>query len=218
MNSTHLKQPLAGLYLLTDPDLTADSGLIPAVAAALQGGVRLVQYRNKEADRMQQLWEVRDLITLCHPLGVPVIVNDSIEVAMESGADGVHLGSEDDSIEQARNRLGGQAIIGASCYNSLDHARNAAAQGASYIAFGRFFPSRSKPDAVHASPALLTEAKAELNLPVCAIGGIDDSNGGTLIDAGADLLAVIHAVLGSKNIQQSATEIAVLFDQGASAP
>ncbi len=203
--------PLSGLYLLTDHHLTDKMGVVPAVAAAIQGGARIVQYRNKHANRERKLWEIRDLITLCKPLGIPLIVNDDTDLAAETGADGVHLGAEDGALADARKLLGKEAIIGVSCYNSLDRAREAAAEGASYIAFGRFFPSQTKPDAVLATPDLLQQAKAELQLPLCAIGGIDHENGGTLVKAGADLLAVIHSVLGAPDITRAATEIAALY-------
>ncbi len=204
--------PDHGLYLLTDYHLTEKTGLIPSVAAAIQGGVRVVQYRNKHATRERKLWEIRDLITLCRPLDIPLIINDEADLAAESGADGVHLGAEDGSIADARNLLGEEAIIGVSCYNSLDRTREAADQGASYVAFGRFFPSQTKPDAVLATPDLLQQAKAELQIPLCAIGGIDHENGGTLVEAGADLLAVIHSVLGAPDITQAAKEIAALYE------
>lgn len=202
---------LSGLYLLTDHHLTERTGVVPAVAAAIQGGARLVQYRNKYANRERKLWEIRDLVTLCRPLGIPLIVNDEADLAAACGADGVHIGSEDGSIESARTVLGEEAIIGVSCYNSLDLARDAAARGADYVAFGRFFPSQTKPDATLASPELLTAAQAELQIPVCAIGGIDGHNGQQLVDAGADLLAVIHAVLGAPDITEAASDIAALY-------
>ncbi len=206
-----MKNKLSGLYLITDRDLTDKPGLVPAVAEAIQGGARIVQYRNKHANKERKLWEISDLITLCRPLGIPLIVNDDTNLAKESGADGVHLGGDDGSIEEARKLLGNEAIIGVSCYNSLDRARMAVEQGADYIAFGRFFPSRTKPDAVHATTEVLTQARAELQLPIVAIGGVDSSNGKSLIDAGADMLAVINAVLGATNIQKAAQDIAELF-------
>lgn len=207
-----MKHALSGLYLITDRQLTDKAGLVPAVAQAIQGGARIIQYRNKHANRERKLWEIADLITLCRPLGIPLIVNDEADLAMESGADGVHLGNDDGSIKEARKLLGNEAIIGVSCYNSLDRARMAAGQGADYIAFGRFFPSQTKPDAVHATNGLLTQAKTELQIPIVAIGGVDSSNGKSLVDAGADMLAVIHAVLGATNIQQAAEDITRLFD------
>lgn len=211
MNST--TPQLSGLYLLTDYHLTEKPGLVPAVAAAIQGGARVIQYRNKYANRARKLWEIHDLLTLCRPLGIPLIINDEADLAAESGADGVHLGAEDGEISTARTLLGDEAIIGASCYNSLSLAHEAATQGASYVAFGRFFPSQSKPEAVQASTDLLVRAKQELSLPVAAIGGITASNGQSLIDAGADMLAVIHAVLGAEEIEPSARALATLFEK-----
>ncbi len=207
-----MDERLKGLYVLTDHHLTEQVGLVAAVAEALQGGARIIQYRNKHANQERRLWEIGDLLTLCRPLGIPLIVNDEPALAAESGADGVHLGKEDSSIGEARKVLGDEAIIGVSCYNSLDRARMAAEQGASYIAFGRFFSSQTKPDAVHATPELLTQAKTELQLPIAAIGGVDSNNGKVLIDAGADMLAAIHSVLGAADIERGARKISRLFE------
>ena len=204
-------KPLSGLYLLTDHHLTEKPGLVPAVAAAIQGGASMIQYRNKHANRERKLWEIHDLITLCHPFNIPLIVNDETDLAAETGADGVHLGTEDGAVSDARKQLGEEAIIGVSCYNSLNRAREGEAHGASYVAFGRFFPSQTKPDAILATAELLLEAKATLQIPVVAIGGIDAGNGKLLVDHGADLLAVIHSVLGAPDIEQAATTIAALF-------
>lgn len=202
---------LHGLYALTDYHLTDAIGVVPAVAAAIQGGARVIQYRNKHANRERKEWEIRDLITLCRPLGIPLIVNDDPDLAASCDADGVHLGADDESITEARKLLGEEAIIGVSCYNSIDRARRAAEQGASYIAFGRFFSSQTKPDAAHATPEILSQARAELQLPIAAIGGINADNGASLIDAGADMLAVIHALFGEKDTQQAAHQLSSLF-------
>ncbi|MBT3198006.1 MAG: thiamine phosphate synthase [Gammaproteobacteria bacterium] len=206
-----MNRPLSGLYVLTDHHLTDSVGVVPAVAAAIQGGARLVQYRNKHATRARKQWEITDLITLCRPLGIPLIVNDDINLALLTRADGVHLGADDGSIAAARKMLGDEAIIGASCYNSLARAQSAADAGASYIAFGRFFSSQSKPDAVKATPELLSEAKSVLSIPLAAIGGINSHNGSTLVEAGADMLAVIHAVFGAEDIEQGAAALAALY-------
>ncbi len=203
---------LRGLYVLTDHHLTEQVGLVAAVAEALQGGARIIQYRNKHANRERKLWEISDLLTLCRPLGIPLIVNDDLDLAQQTAADGVHLGVEDGNIGEARKLLGEEAIIGVSCYNSIDRARMAAEQGASYLAFGRFFPSRAKPDAVQADPGILAQAGEELQLPTVAIGGVDSNNGKELIDAGADMVAVIHSVLGANDIRQAAREISQLFE------
>ena len=127
------------------------------------------------------------------------------------GAAGVHLGRLDASISEARERLGARAIIGASCYNQLEDAAAAARAGASYIAFGRFFPSHSKPDAVQADLALLAQARAEFALPIAVIGGITPNNGRQLVEAGANLLAVIHGVFGQADIEAAARRYADCF-------
>jgi thiamine-phosphate pyrophosphorylase len=139
------------------------------------------------------------------------IINDDVTLAKETQADGVHLGREDAAIAQARKQLGSRAIIGVSCYNELARAEQAAAQGADYVAFGRFFPSRTKPQAVPASLDLLREAKKKLHIPVVAIGGITPENGASLIAAGANALAVIEGVFGQADVRAAAERYASLF-------
>ncbi len=207
---------LHGLYIITDPKRTDKTGLIPAVSAAVQGGAKIVQYRNKEADYAQQKWEIFDLLTLCRPLNIPVLINDDADLAAETDADGVHIGVEDGAIEAAREKLGKNKIIGVSCYNDPLRAQQAEQSGADYVAFGRFFPSQTKPQAVQAEPKLLREAKQKLSIPIVAIGGITPENGKTLVDAGADMLAVIHAVWNfgeTEKIQQTARKIVSLFEK-----
>jgi len=182
-----------GLYLLT-PDEPDTAKLLARTRAALSAdGVRLLQYRNKLADAGLAREQASALLALCREHRVPLIINDDVQLAAHIGADGVHLGETDGEIAAARELLGRDAIIGASCYDDLDRARRAHAQGASYIAFGAFFPSSTKPNARRAPPELLTAAEA-LNLPRVAIGGITPDNGGRLTAAGADLLAVISSV------------------------
>ncbi len=201
-----------GLYAITDEQLIPDERLVEAVAQAIQGGAVMVQYRSKHRDRARRLWEAQDLVSLCRPLGVPLIVNDDIEVAREAGAAGVHLGRDDGEIAQARALLGPTAIIGVSCYNELERAIAAERAGADYVAFGSFFPSAVKPEAAHAELPLLREAKARLTVPVVAIGGITADNGAQLVAAGADQLAVITAVFGADDIAAAARRIANLFE------
>ena len=201
---------LRGLYVITRHE-TRPERLIPDVAAAIQGGARLVQYRDKSGDTDKRAWEAQDLLTLCRPLGVPLLINDDTELARRIGADGVHLGIGDGGIAQARRRLGPRAIIGATCHDSLERALQAQGDGASYVAFGRFFPSSSKPQASPASPALLTEARSRLRLPVVAIGGITPDNGARLVDAGADMLAVIGSVFDQPDITAAARCLARLY-------
>jgi thiamine-phosphate pyrophosphorylase len=141
------------------------------------------------------------------------IVNDDVTLAKETQADGVHLGREDASLVQARAQLGPKVIIGLSCYNELARVETAQAQGADYVAFGRFFPSRTKPRAVPANLDLLREAKKKLRIPVVAIGGITPENGASLIAAGADALAVIEGVFGQADVRAAATRYSRLFEK-----
>ncbi|WJW75231.1 thiamine phosphate synthase [Thiohalobacter sp. IOR34] len=207
---------LHGLYAITDSGLIPPGRLTTAVAAALRGGARVVQYRDKSDAAGRRLAEATALATLCRAQGALFLVNDDVELAAACGAHGVHLGREDSALETARRRLGAEAVIGVSCYDDLQRARQAAAAGADYLAFGRFFPSRTKPDAVPASPALLQEAKAELGLPLVAIGGITPDNGGQLIAAGADMLAVVHGVFGQPDIEAAAERFADMFGEARS--
>ncbi|MEJ1295921.1 MAG: thiamine phosphate synthase [Candidatus Sedimenticola sp. (ex Thyasira tokunagai)] len=201
---------LKGLYAITDDELAA--GRITAqVAEALAGGVAVIQYRSKKLNPEQRLDEVRQLLPLCRRASVPLIINDDIELALESGADGVHLGRNDEGIEKARERLGADAIIGISCYNQFDAAEGAQIAGADYVAFGRFFPSNTKPGAIQADPALLRRASRELQIPTVAIGGITPENGVQLITAGADMLAVVHGIFGQRDIKQACRHFQQLF-------
>ena len=180
-----------GLYLLT-PDETDTARLLARVAAVI-GQATLLQYRNKAAGAALAREQVEALLPLCRERGVPLLVNDDWRLARACAADGVHLGEDDGDLRAAREALGEDAIIGASCYDSLAHARAAVAAGADYLAFGALFPSPTKPAARRATPALLREARA-LGLPVVAIGGITPDNARAAVEAGADLLAVISGV------------------------
>ena len=184
--------PRRGLYLIT-PDEPDTARLLARVAGPLAAGTRLLQYRNKGADAALRREQAAALLPPCRAAGVPLIINDDWRLAAELGAEGAHLGEEDGALAQARAALGPHAILGASCYNEISRAETAAAAGASYLAFGAFFPSGTKPLARRADPDLL-RASARLGLPRVAIGGITPDNGGLLVAAGADLLAVIAGV------------------------
>jgi thiamine-phosphate pyrophosphorylase len=200
-----------GLYAITDNRLIPPGELTRRVSQAIAGGAAVIQYRDKGAATTADMAEVNSMAALCRHREVPLIVNDNVELAAAIGAAGVHLGRDDDSLQTARAVLGADAIIGISCYNNLQRAREAAAAGADYVAFGRFFPSRSKPEAVLAEPALLTQASSELATPVVAIGGITPENGRTLLAAGASLLAAIHGVFGQPDIEAAARRYSTLF-------
>lgn len=203
---------LKGLYAITDSDLAPDNPIVEQVELALLGGARAIQYRDKRQGHLRRAEEATALLRLCRSAGVPLIINDDMELAAAIGADGVHLGRDDPDPEEARRLLGPGAIIGMSCYNRLDLAIHAQGANADYAAFGRFFPSSIKPQAVQADIDLLTRARAALQLPIVAIGGITPENGGPLIEAGADMLAVIHGIFGQADIPQACRDFNKLFE------
>lgn len=204
-----------GLYAIADSALLAGMEPTTQVDAAIAGGAVLVQYRDKGTDTAQRCAQARALLACCRAHKVPLLINDDVELAAAIGADGVHLGRDDTALATARQRLGPHAIIGVSCYNLLPHAIAAAETAADYVAFGRFFPSQTKPRAVQAEVDLLRRAKHRLRIPLAAIGGITADNGAALIAAGADLLAVIHGVFAQPDIAAAARNIAGLFDHDA---
>ncbi|MFQ5544952.1 MAG: thiamine phosphate synthase, partial [Acidiferrobacterales bacterium] len=187
--------------------------LIDSVGLAIAGGAHVIQYRDKAGDRESRLRQATALARLCENHRVPLIINDDPELAADVGAAGVHLGRTDPSLTKTRRRLGSQAIIGISCYNQLELALAAQAEGANYVAFGSFYGSTTKPKAVRAAPELLRAAKQQLNIPVVAIGGITPENGAALINAGADSLAVVQGVFKQTDIRQAAYRYAVLFSR-----
>ncbi len=205
-----LKKRLTGLYAITD---SSQRQLGHQVELALKGGARIIQYRDKSSNTQKRTAEARGLLELCHKYSACFIINDDVDLAETIGADGVHLGQDDHDIQYARTRLGDAAIIGVSCYNQLQLAISAQEAGADYVAFGRFFPSSTKPQAVRAEIALLAQAKKVLHIPIVAIGGITPENGDPLIAAGADMLAVIQGVFGQQDIRAAAEQFHKLFVQ-----
>jgi thiamine-phosphate pyrophosphorylase len=202
---------MAGLYAIADTALIADERLTAAVAAAIDGGARAIQYRDKTSDGPTRLRQAGALTDLCRTRGVPLVVNDDPELALAVGADGVHVGRGDRGLAEARRILGPERLVGVSCYNELDRALEAAREGADYVAFGSFFPSPTKPTAVHAGLDLLRAASAALDVPIVAIGGITADNAPLLIEAGADAVAVISAVFGQPDVRGAAARFARLF-------
>jgi len=203
---------ITGLYAIADTQYLDDTRLIDAVTQAIAGGARIIQYRDKTHVAAERARQSSELARLCRKQGALFIVNDDVGLAKQAQADGVHLGREDASLAQAREQLGAQAIIGVSCYNELARAETVETQGANYVAFGRFFLSRTKPQAVQASLDLLREAKKKLHIPIVAIGGITPENGASLIAAGADALAVIEGVFGQADVRAAANRYARLFN------
>lgn len=189
-----MKQLPGGVYVLTHHHEQDDDELIMDVAAAIAGGAAMIQYRDKSGDRDRQRRQAARLLDLCQDHAIPLIINDDPALCRMVGADGVHLGRDDEDIRAARELLGPDPIIGVSCYNEAQRAASAVQAGADYLAFGSVFPSPTKPDAVHAPLSLLTEAGREHRHPICAIGGITADNIATVAGAGARLAAVIGAV------------------------
>ena len=189
-----MKVPANGLYAITDCKNLDTEKLIGKTEQILQSGAAMLQYRNKYDDFTVRESQARQLKILCGKYNTPFIINDDIVLASAINADGVHLGKDDTSCEQARALFGQQMIIGISCYNDLNRAIAAEKTGANYIAFGACFPTSTKKNTTRAGPVLIHEAKQKLELPVVAIGGITPENGKLLVDAGADFLAVISGV------------------------
>ena len=185
---------MKGLYAITDCDRLSTDSLLSATEEILRAGITALQYRDKSGDHARRKYEAGELQQLCKEHNSLFIINDDLQLALLTGSDGVHLGREDCDCKTARNELGPGAIIGVSCYNSLDMALAAQENGADYVAFGSFFPSPSKQNTVTAEPDIIKQAKTEISLPVAAIGGITPANCRTLIEHGADMLAVISSI------------------------
>jgi len=203
---------LHGLYVITEDQPPPTRPLVAGVVAALRGGARIVQYRDKSDDQARRFNEARALNELCRQHGALFLINDDIDLAASVGAGGVHLGRDDSGIASARRHLPSGSVIGITCYNQYDRAQAAAANGADYIAFGSFHPSPTKPHAVRADLELLRRAHHELSLPTVAIGGISPENGAALVSAGADMLAVVSAVFAAPDISAAARAFAPCFN------
>lgn len=210
------KPAIAGLYVITTPPQSGQalSAWLDHCEAAILGGTRLMQYRDKTATETQRQQRASALLEVCRAHKVPLIVNDEVKLAKVIGADGVHLGRNDDSIQQARRQLGPSAIIGRSCYNDLALALTAQTNGADYVAFGAAFASPTKPEAVSAPLSLYAEATKKLTIPVVAIGGISPANAGQLAAVGVDAVAVISAVMAQTDPCQAAAAMCTAFATG----
>lgn len=202
---------LHGVYAISDTTLmpTTDH-LLHACDAALQGGVRLLQYRDKSTNPSLRLEQAQALATLCRDYGAELIINDDVELALTVGA-GVHLGQTDGDVCSARARLGKQAIIGVTCHDSLSLAQQAVRDGASYVAFGAFYASATKPGAKPAPLTLLVQARECLPVPVVAIGGLNRDNIPDILAAGADMVAVVRGLFAADDIRHEAAHLSALF-------
>jgi thiamine-phosphate pyrophosphorylase len=211
LNALRVHERIHGLYAVT-PDTPDTQRLVELTRAALAGGARVVQYRNKVGPRALLLEQARSLKELCAAHGATFIVNDYVDIALELDADGIHIGKDDPMYADARKAVGPDKIIGVSCYRSLDNAHAAQASGVDYVAFGSFFASRVKPGAVRAPLDLLTQAKAQLSVPVVAIGGITPENAPQLGRAGADAIAVISALFDVPDVTSAARKLVASFE------
>lgn len=204
---------LQGLYAITDAALQPAEQLVSSVHQALKGGAKLIQYRDKSTHTARRLQQASALTELCNQFQVPLIINDDIKLAQACRAHGVHLGQNDSDPKTARQQLGEQAIIGVSCYDQWSLAVQAATLKVDYIAFGRFFSSRTKPNALQANMDLIPRAGRQLQIPVVAIGGITPENGSRLVAAGASMLAAIHGVFAAADITAAAQAYTQLFKE-----
>ena len=202
---------LKGLYAITDDQLIAESEFNPAVESALQGGASIIQYRDKSDNLHKRLQQANSLRSLCEQYQAILIINDDVELAKAVDAHGVHLGKNDTSISSARQILGDDAIIGISCYNDIELAITAEKNTANYVAFGAMFSSATKPDAINANLDIISIAKQQLSIPVCAIGGISNENINLLIQQGTDMAAVISSLFATDDIKNTATMLSQHF-------
>ena len=201
---------IKGLYVIT-PDMADLNTLIHKTKLAIEGGAFMVQYRSKIQDHDVKMQQCAAILRLCREYGVPCIVNDDVAMCLNLEADGVHLGEKDDNIAEIRLILGEDAIIGSSCYDQLDRAKQAQKEGATYVAFGAMFPTSTKPTAPRASLELLSEAKREIHIPIVAIGGITVNNAHDVIETGVDAIAVITSLYEAKSIKETAETFLKMF-------
>lgn len=199
-----------GLYAITDCKNFTFEKVLEKTENILKVGIAILQYRNKSTDKKLKKVLAREIQILCSKYNTPFIINDDIELTKEINADGVHLGKDDVDINIAREYIGNK-IVGISCYNDLNHAITAENSGANYIAFGSFFPSSTKPDAVKADINLIAEAKEQLTIPVVAIGGITPENAMQLINAKVDHLAVISGLYSANDTTEATLAYKNLF-------
>lgn len=201
---------LRGLYIVT-PDWDDTAQLLAATELALQNGAALVQYRHKTADPAQRRDQASALLALCRQYEVPLIINDHVALCLEIGADGIHVGGTDASIAEVRQAVGPDRIVGASCYGTLELAHAAHRDGASYVAFGGFYPSRVKKYDFRTAPEIIAQSKREIALPVVVIGGITLENAPPLVAQGADMVAVISSVYLVPVAERKTRELADLY-------
>lgn len=208
-----LRAKVRGLYAIT-PDGLDEAALLARTEAALAGGARLVQYRDKSRDAVRRRAQAQALLALCRRHGAALVINDDLGLALDVGAHGVHLGREDGDLREARRRLGPDRLLGASCYADIGLARAALAAGADHVAFGAAYASGTKPGATRAGIDVYRAARSVLDAPIVAIGGITPANAPPLLEAGVDALAVVGALydaVDAAGVRAAAASFANLF-------
>lgn len=201
---------LRGLYIVT-PDWDDTEKLVGATEQAIKGGATLVQYRHKTADAVLRKEQASALLQVCRRHNTPFIINDYVDLCMALDAEGIHVGGTDASVAEVRAQVGRDKIVGASCYGTLQLARDACAAGASYVAFGGFYPSRVKKYDFRTAPEIVAESKQEISLPVVVIGGMTQENCLPLIAQGTDMVAAISSVYMTQDAEAAARRFAALF-------
>ena len=209
-----MKRMLKGLYVITDKKLISRDSFVATVEKAVQGGANVVQLREKDTPGDEVVSLGKALLKVTRKYGVPLIINDSVELAKAIGADGVHLGEDDPMVSRAREALGGEKIIGVSCYGRLERGINAERDGADYVAFGTPFFTPTKPERTPTSFDVLREAVSRIkSIPIFAIGGITPENAESVLETGVDGIAVITAVFGSEDPEKAARELASIAEK-----
>lgn len=201
MNDASRQWRLRGLYIVT-PDWNDTEKMVSTTVQAIEGGAALVQYRHKTADAILRKEQAGALLKICRRYDTPLIINDDVDLCLALDADGVHVGGADAPVAQARAKVGPDRIVGASCYATLQLAHDAHAAGASYVAFGGFYPSRVKQYDFRTAPAIVAQSKKEIPLPVVVIGGMTQENCLPLIRLGADMVAAISSIYMTKETAQ----------------
>jgi len=200
---------LSGLYAITDKKLISRNGFEKTVEKAVRGGASIIQLREKNTESAEVVGLGKNILKITKRYGIPLIINDSPELAKEIGADGVHLGDNDTSLEYARSVLGREAIIGVSCYGNIGRGVDAEKKGADYAAFGTPYFTPTKPDRTPTPLEVLREAKEKIyRIPIFAIGGITRDNAACVMETGVDGIAVITSIFGSEDPEEAARELA----------
>ncbi|HZX13795.1 MAG TPA: thiamine phosphate synthase [Thermodesulfobacteriota bacterium] len=203
---------LKGLYVITDKKLIPRDRFIETVEKVIRGGAKIIQLREKDTPEEEIIRLGKELLKITRKYGIPLIINDSPKLAVEVGADGVHLGKDDPGIIEARRLLGSEVIIGVSCYGEIERGLRAEREGADYLAFGTPFFTPTKPDRKPTPLEVLKEAKRKIKtIPIFAIGGITKENAQSVLETGVDGIAVITAVFSSPNPEEAARSLAEFF-------